>query len=98
MDPITIYAKNPGGEWFATSIVPTPENIAKWIGGDDKGMKIASDILLIYNADGEKKGKHPFNLRFLGRDFYGPVIITGLTRKGNIKSVPIDFKTWVEII
>ena len=68
--------KKPGCEPEIIEVENTLEALQQEVGGHIETVTIASDAVVICNEEGRLCGL-PYNCRFLGVDFVGPILVVG---------------------
>ena len=68
--------KKPGGEPEIVEVENTLEALQQEVGGYIETVTVASDTALICNEEGVLLGM-PYNCRFFGVDFVGPILVVG---------------------
>ena len=68
--------KKPGCEPEIIEVENTLEALQQEVGGHIETVTIASDAVVICNEEGRLCGL-PYNCRFVGVDFVGPILVVG---------------------
>ena len=73
-----VIYKAPGCAPEPRDIPNTLEELQATVGGYIETVTIASDAVIICNEEGRLRGM-PHNVKFLGVDFVGPILIAGVS-------------------
>lgn len=72
-----VIYKAPGGKPEIRDIPYTLEELQASVGGYIETYTFAADATIICNEEGRLRGL-PYNCRFLGVDFVGPILVVGI--------------------
>lgn len=72
-----VIYKAPGGKPEIRDIPNTLEELQASVGGYIESCTFATNAAVICNEEGRLRGL-PYNCRFLGVDFVGPILIVGI--------------------
>lgn len=72
-----VIYKAPGGKPEIRDIPNTLEELQESVGGYIESCTFTTDATVICNEEGRLRGL-PYNCRFLGVDFVGPILVVGI--------------------